>query len=991
MLLCAQIVQAEYPDSSEYPLRNKYIRSELTVEQGLPDNVVNAIAQTENGLLWIGTGTGLASFDGVAFHPLRLKLEGSASAGAVNALLRASNGDLWVGTDAGATVLPKASQDHIDPGTLKLLRTAAGVSEDAQIIFEARNRDILVGGKHGLYLYSGKVLVPVLENVYVNRISQAADGHLYIVTSDGLIEVAGKNRIPATVTAKQLGVQPDQVFEVHQGSDGTVWYGTHAGIRRQSNGLVSSLTPSHVGNTATNHIYEDPQGHIWVGTGIGLYLVTGDRLENLDTLDLPRSIYVTESGDVWLGTNGNGLWHYKPRAIRVYTRKDGLPNDQPMALLARPDGQLFVGSNCGFSIFDGKRFRKYFEKDGLTNTCVWSLAQDSKDNVWIGTYGGGLFKFTNGHFTQFSKADGLPDTVVTKILVAHDDSLWIATPNGVSHMQGKKFHNYGRAEGLSSDHVLDIHEDKADTIWIASPQGIDHLVKERFQRLDLTLATGDGSPSRFVEDGRSNLYIAGARYGLSRLVNGQLKTIFDNLNVNGMIELPDSQLWCSSRYGIYRLPVESITKRLTSPESPLDYRWINTSDGLLSSQTSVGSPNIVRTADGKVWVATVKGLAELDVTKWPKATQNPIIFIPGITIEGIDVPVGQSLTLSPGAHRTEITMAAVDLDAPDTIRMQYRLEGVDSRWQNTTASRAAVYTTIPPGTHRFLVRSTNSDGVWGKSDFAYDVQQQAFLYERLWFRLLLVGMALFAISALYLFRVNILVNQARLVLEERMRERERIARDLHDTFFQGIQGLLLRFNTGTTHLRQDEPARAIFEEALQQSDGVMLEGRELVLDLRSPTRDTYDLSEALAEVALSLRKLGNVTFRSICNGSIQALHPIVFEEAYRIGKEALTNGFRHAEASEMETEINFDRNEFRLRIRDNGIGLDRTTLGDGFREGHWGLPGMRERAAKIGGRLEIWSRTGLGTEIELRIPASVAYRLRPQIVRSRLAAFLRLG
>ena len=167
---------------------------------------MNAIAQTENGLLWIGTGTGLASFDGVAFHQLRLKVEGSASTGAVNALLRASNGDLWVGTDAGATVLPQAAQDHIDPGTLKLLRTAAGVSEDAQVIFETRNRDVLVGGKHGLYLYSGKVLVPVLENVYVNRISQAADGHLYIVTSDGLIEVAGTNRIPATVTAKQLGV-----------------------------------------------------------------------------------------------------------------------------------------------------------------------------------------------------------------------------------------------------------------------------------------------------------------------------------------------------------------------------------------------------------------------------------------------------------------------------------------------------------------------------------------------------------------------------------------------------------------------------------------------------------------------------------------------------------------------------------------------------------------------------------------------------------------
>ena len=652
---------------------------------------------------------------------------------------------------------------------------------------------------------------------------------------------------------------------------------------------------------------------------------------------------------------------------------------------------LFVGNNCGFSIFDGKRFATYREKDGLTNTCVWSLAQDAHKALWIGTYGGGLFKFRDGHFTQFSKAQGLPDTVVEKVVVAQDDSLWIATLNGVSHMQGNRFRNYGRAEGLSSDHVLDIHEDKDQTIWVASQQGIDRLVGERFQRVELGSPANNGLPSRFVEDGERNLYVANAPYGLSKLEPNGLRRIFDTLNVNGMIETPSHRLWCSSRNGIYEIRANSLTTRLNSPASSLDYRWINISDGLLSSQTSVGSPNIVRSIDGKIWVATVKGLASLDVTKWPKVTRKPVVFIPGIRVDNVDVSVRKSLELSPGAHRTEITMAAVDLDSPDTTRMQYRLEGVDSKWQSATASRTAVYTTIPPGTHRFLVRSTDSDGVWGDSDFVYDVQQQAFLYERLWFRLLLAGCSLFAISFLYLLRVNVLVRQARLVLEERMRERERIARDLHDTFFQGIQGLLLRFNTGTKQLKPDEPARAIFEETLEQSDGVMLEGRELVLDLRSGTRETTDLSEALSDVALSLRRLRNISFRAICNGSLRALHPIVFEEAYRIGKEALTNGFRHADASEIETEINFERSEFRLRIRDNGIGLDRTTLGNGFREGHWGLPGMRERATKVGGKLDIWSRKGLGTEIELRIPAAVAYRSTERSLRDRAAAFLRIS
>src|SRR5215831_6684715 len=210
-------------------------------------------------------------------------------------------------------------------------------------------------------------------------------------------------------------------------------------------------------------------------------------------------------------------------------------------------------------------------------------------------------------------------------------------------------------------------------------------------------------------------------------------------------------------------------------------------------------------------------------------------------------------------------------------------------------------------------------------------------------------------------------------LEERVRERTRIAQDLHDTFFQGIQGLLLRFHTATSQLHKDEPVRRIFEETLRQSDRVMLEGRELVLDLRATASEQNDLPAAFADLGQGMRKGRSCEFMVVVNGAVRPLDPVVFEELFKIGKEALTNAFRHSSADSIEAELNYQRNEFRIRIRDDGAGINSIILEQGHREGHFGLPGMRERATKVGAHLEVWSRTGAGTEVELRIPAGVAY------------------
>jgi signal transduction histidine kinase len=227
---------------------------------------------------------------------------------------------------------------------------------------------------------------------------------------------------------------------------------------------------------------------------------------------------------------------------------------------------------------------------------------------------------------------------------------------------------------------------------------------------------------------------------------------------------------------------------------------------------------------------------------------------------------------------------------------------------------------------------------------------------------------------LYHLRLKLVLRQVRTRLYERLAERERIARDLHDTFFQAIQGLLLRFNTGTSMLRREEPARAILDEALAQSDRVMLEGRELLLDLRTGTGEgPASLSEAFAAVEDDLKAIWPAEFKVSVHGDPRDLHPVVFEEMYRLGREALYNAFRHARATSIESDVIYGPNALSVRFRDDGVGIDPAILSDGGIADHWGLPGMRERAKKIRAQMDIWSRAGAGTEIEVRIPAALAY------------------
>jgi signal transduction histidine kinase len=271
-----------------------------------------------------------------------------------------------------------------------------------------------------------------------------------------------------------------------------------------------------------------------------------------------------------------------------------------------------------------------------------------------------------------------------------------------------------------------------------------------------------------------------------------------------------------------------------------------------------------------------------------------------------------------------------------------------------------------------LVGSTQQHA---NAELTQAVLKMGSIQRRILFIVPITAISTFFIAAFFAWAITRRIGELR--LEERVHERTRIAQDLHDTFFQGIQGLLLRFHTATSQLHKDDPARRIFEETLRQSDRVMLEGRELVLDLRATGSEQTNLPTAFADLGERMRKGSSCEFMVVVNGAVRPLDPVVFEELFKIGKEALGNAFRHSGAGSIEAELNYQRSELRIRIRDDGAGIDSVILQQGHRKGHFGLPGMRERAQKVGAHLDVWSRAGAGTEIELRIAAGLAYVSEP--------------
>jgi signal transduction histidine kinase len=441
-----------------------------------------------------------------------------------------------------------------------------------------------------------------------------------------------------------------------------------------------------------------------------------------------------------------------------------------------------------------------------------------------------------------------------------------------------------------------------------------------------------------------------------------------------MLRSQDALWFCGD--GIYRAAPDSLEKWESHPDVPRDYTRFDRADGMNSAECSGGFRNMAMTNDGRVWVATEQGVAMLEPSTPPHRSQEPAIYMERIVVGKTPQPVARELVVPPGSHHIELHFDAIELTSPERVRFQYRLDDVDREWLDADATVTATYTGLPVGTHEFHVRARNADGVWDRIGIVYKITQQPYFYQTTWFRLSCVAAFLALLSVLYRLRLRQVAQQFNMRLEERVNERTRIARELHDTLLQSFHGLMLQFQAATNLLSPGE-AKERFESAIDQAAQAITEGRDAVQGLRSSTIVPNDLAQAIntlgKELASGETNPNGAEFYVEVEGTSRHLRPILRDEVYRIAGEAVRNAFKHAQAQKIEVEIRYDDRQLRLRVRDDEKGTDPKVLTKDGQPGHYGLRGMRERAKLMGGKLAVWSELDSGTELELSIPASRAY------------------
>ena len=971
---------------------SQYTHRAWLVRDGVFNGAALTITQTNDGYIWVGTASGLYRFDGFRFE-LWLSPDGNKlPSNVVASLLGASDGSLWIGVKGGLArfvdrkllVYPDFHDDvsgflEDQSGKIWFTRSDSGGALRPPICQALRTTIRCLDEADGV---TTKVCCPW-------NLAQDTEGYLWATTEGPLLRWKPGHsetylprawvRTKGIETASSVVAMPDGSVLV-----GVQHPGEFGGLQRLSMGRWEPVkVPGFDGSKVTAmSAFRDRNGEIWLGTVEGIYHIHGIAFEKFgieDGLsgDFVTGFYQDRENGMWVATLG-GVDYFRPRNITTFSKREGLASDNVDAVVATHDN------------------------------AVWLNSGDS------------LNLLRNGHISALRVGHGLPGP--TAIFVDSFDRLWTGIDNDLYRYDHGKFQRV-RGKGDASTHfIVGIAEDSAHDIWAEVSGGSPELIRihdlqvvEKYPEavipsaralaagpngvLWLGLRNGDlarfrdrraevfpspGGPKSYVyqvvvnPDGTvfatTSAGLVGWKDGTSHLLTSKNGLPCDS--VIGIAWDNQNALWLYMECGLARMSKEDVDRWWRDDTAVFTPKVLNALDGVVGGGIANFNP-IARTPDGRLWIANNSTLQVVDPGHLARNRVVPPVQIQRLVADRKPYEPTDRLALSPRTRDLQIDYAALSFVNPQKVRFRYKLEGRDKDWQDAGTRRQAFYTDLPPGPYRFRVIACNDDGIWNETGAQLAFTIPPAFTQGIWFKAICILVIAGLVYSVYRLRVEQVTGQVRGRMHERLAERERIARDLHDTFFQGIQGLLLRFHTATSQLHKDEPQRRVFEETLKQSDLVMLEGRELVLDLRANVSKQSDLQTAFADFGEGMRKGSSCDFEVVVNGTIRPLHPIVFEELFKIGKEALGNAFRHSGAHSIEVEFNYEPSELRVRIRDDGGGIDSAILRQGQRDGHFGLPGMRERANKVGAHLDIWSRAGAGTEVELRIAGGVAYASDP--------------
>ena len=989
---------------------SQYGHNAWTVRGGYSLGNVYAIAQTLDGYLWLGGEFGLFRFDGVRSIPWQPPA-GQHLPDKPSSLLVTRDGTLWIGTFGGLATWSGGKLTRYPE--LDGLRVTSLLEDREGTVWAGLQFSMIAG----LNAMTSTNSLDASFGTHAGRLCAMRNGRSQCYGEDGAFG--------------------SFVWGLYEDSSGTLWAGAESGLWRWKPGpprryatpgmQIHALSKTYDGRVliamlraGLKQVVGDKLETYPIRDAIHPNRLLGDRDVNSNKLLWDRD------GGLWIGTRDRGLLHVHEGRTDIFAKSDGLSGDTTCSLFEDREGDVWVATTEGLDRFRELPVTTISVKQRLFSNDTNSVVAATDGSIWVATEDG-LTRWKNGQITFFLKSSGLPDDAARSLFQDDRGRIWVFTGHGLAYFKEGRF---VAVNGVPSEEVYSITGDKAGNLWLSGNRGLSHMLdghlvehfpwsalgrreqakvvlsdqggvwisflrdggvsyfKDRQVRASYTAANGlgKGNVPSLQLDRDGALWAATEEGGLSRINDGRIATLTTR---NGLPcdtihftrEDDDRSLWLYAACGLVRIPRPELDAWIADPKRRVETTVWDAADGVRLHPFSPDSygPAVAKLTDGKLWFLTGEGVQVVDPRHLAANKLPPPVHIEQVKTDGKPCELKQGMRLPANVRDVWIDYTALSLAAPEKVRFKYILEGQDPDWKEVINDRQVQYSNLRPRKYRFRVIACNNSGVWNEIGDTLEFSIEPRYYQTAWFFGGCVAAFLAMLWGMHRLRLHQLAREFNARIEEREEERTRIARELHDTLLQSFQGLMFSFQAARNLLpgRAEEAIRTL-DGSIREGDEAIAEGRDAIQGLRvNPALESnleHQLTAAGKELARSSSAEGEPPdFRVMIEGTRQPLSPLLQDEIYRIAREILRNAFHHAHASRIEAEIAYDRQFFRLRIRDNGKCIDRKVLDQGARQGHWGLPGVRERAKRIGAQLKLWSELGAGTEAELTVPARIAY------------------